>query len=93
MTITVSPRTAAIIQEKLDSGRYANVDEVIQEAVMLLEAWERFERLRASLIEPEAEVQEGTESERTSELRQQLREAAAEMARLGLPTDPDYYPR
>ena len=93
MRITLTPRTEALIQEGLESGRYASANEVVETAVMLLEAQDRFERLRASLIEAEAEVREGKVLDRTPELRQQLREAAAEMARLGIPSDPDDYPR
>ena len=93
MKITVTSLTEALIRERLKSGRYASADEVVETAVMLFEARDRFERLRASLIEAEAEVREGTELERTSELRQQLREIAEEMARLGIPPGPDHYPR
>lgn len=92
MSITLSPRTEAMIREKLDSGRYANADEVVEEAVMLLEARERFERLRASLIEAEEEIREGKVLEWTPELRQRLREEAAEMDRQGVPLDPDVCP-
>ena len=93
MKITVTPRTEELIRERLASGLYASADEVVETAIILFEARDRFERLRASLIAAEAELREGTASEWTSEWRQQLREAAAEMARLGIPPDPDQYPR
>lgn len=93
MTITLSPRTAAIIQDRLDSGRYANVDEIIKEAMLLLEAQEHFECLRASLIEEEEDIQNGRGFEWAPELRQQTWEKAMEMARQGVPLDPDDCPR
>ncbi len=92
MTLTLSPRSEAMIQERLESGRYANVDEVSEEAVTLLEARERFERLRASLIEAEAEIREGKVFEWTPELRQRLWDEAVEMDRQGIPLDPDVCP-
>jgi putative addiction module CopG family antidote len=92
MSITLSPRAAAMVQERLESGRYASADEVIEAAVMLLEARERFDRLRASLIEAEEEIREGKVLEWTPELRQRLREEADEMDRQGVPLDPDVCP-
>lgn len=53
MKTTLTPRTEELIQQRLDSGRYASVDEVVETAVMLFEARDRFERLRTSLIEAE----------------------------------------
>lgn len=92
MIITLSPRAEAMIQERLESGQYASADEVIEAAVTLLEARERFERLRASLIEAEEQTREGKLLEWTPELRQRLREEAAAMVRQGIPPDPDVCP-
>lgn len=76
MRITLTPQTEALIQERLASGRYANADEVIEKAVMLFEARDRFERLRASLIEAEEQIQQGKILEVTPELRQRIRDEA-----------------
>ena len=92
MSITLSPHAEALIQERLESGHYANADEVIEAAVTLLEARERFERLRASLIEADKQVREGNVLEWTPELRQRLRDEADEMDRQDVPLDPDVCP-
>jgi antitoxin ParD1/3/4 len=92
MSITLSPRAAAMVQERLESGRYASADEVIEAAVTLLEARERFDRLRESLIEAEEQVRQGKTMEWTPELRQRLRDEAADMVRKGIPPDPDVCP-
>lgn len=92
MSITLTPRAEALIQERLESGRYTSADEVIEEAVMLLEARDRFDRLRASLIEAEEQTREGKTLEWTPELRRQLREEAAVMVRQGIRPDPDVCP-
>ena len=92
MSITLSPRAAAMVQERLESGRYASADEVIEAAVTLLEARERFDRLRESLIEAEEQVRQGKTMEWTPELRQRMRDEAADMVRKGIPPDPDVCP-
>lgn len=92
MSITLTPRTEALIQEKLESGRYASADEVIEEAVKLLEARERFERLRASLIEAEEQIRQGKILELTPELRQRIRDGDIATAHTGIPPDSDVCP-
>lgn len=92
MTITLSPRAEAMIRERLQSGRYASADQVIEEAVTLLEARERFERLRASLIEADEQTRAGKILEWTPELRQRIREEAMATAHKGIPPDPDVCP-
>lgn len=92
MTITLSQGSEAMIQERLESGHYASADEVIEEAVTLLEARERFERLRASLIEADEQTRTGKIMEWTPELRQRLREEAIATANRGVPPDPDVCP-
>lgn len=92
MSITLSPHAEALTQERLESGHYANADEVIEAAVTLLEAREQFERLRASLLTADKQVREGYVVEWTPELRQRLRDEADEMDRQDVPLDPDVCP-
>lgn len=92
MDVTLSPETEAMVRQKVADGRFASADEVIEAAVTLLEAHDRFERLRASLIEAEEQMRAGKTLEWTTELRQRLRAEAAEMVRQGIPPDPDVCP-
>jgi antitoxin ParD1/3/4 len=92
MAITLTPRAEALIRQKVANGLYASADEVIEAAVMLLDERDRFERLRASLLEAEAQTREGKVVEWTPEFRRQLRQEAEEMARQGIPADPDVCP-
>lgn len=92
MEITLTPEAEAVVRQKLADGKFASADEVVAAAVTLLEARDRFERLRASLIEAEEQVRQGKTLEWTPDLRQRLRDEAAEMVRKGIPPDPDVCP-
>lgn len=41
MNLSLKSKTTELIQEKVASGRYASAEEVIEEAIQLLEAWDR----------------------------------------------------
>ena len=92
MSIQLSPRTEALIREQVDSGRYATADQVIDEAPQALDERDRLRRLRASLIEAEAEVERGEGVEWTPALMEQLRQEADELYRRGIAPDPDVCP-
>ena len=72
MSITLSPTVEALIQRKVDSGRYGAADQVVLEAMRLLEENERLEWLRAAI----AEGDEGEGIPYTPELRAEMRETA-----------------
>lgn len=92
MTVTVPPRIEALVRQKVESGLYRDVDEVIQEALQALDERERFQRLRASLIEAEAEIERGEGVEWTPALMEQLKREADELRRQGAKPDPDVCP-
>lgn len=92
MSIVLPPNAEAKIEEKVASGLYAIADEALETAVMLLDEWDRLQRLRASLIEAEEQIREGRVAEWTPELRRQLRARAEAMARQGIEPDPDVCP-
>ncbi len=92
MAMTLPPNAAAKIQQKVASGLYANADEAIEAAVLLLDEWDRLRHLRASLIEAEEQTRAGHVAEWTPELRRRLREQAEAMQRQGIEPDPDVCP-
>lgn len=59
MNVTLTPDVEALIAERVASGRYADASEVVREALRLLEQRDRWERLRESLAEAEAEIDRG----------------------------------
>jgi len=60
MDITLTPEMEAMIREHVKSGRYATPNDVVQEAMRLLEAEEqKRDRLREKLAEGIAQIERG----------------------------------
>jgi antitoxin ParD1/3/4 len=79
MSVVLSPETEEKIREKVASGLFPTADEVVQEALRLLEARERWNWLQQAL----AEGDEGEAIELTPERMAQIRQRAIENARAG----------
>ncbi len=92
MTVTLPPELDALVQAKVEAGPYATPAEVIAEALRLLDERDRRERLRASLIEAEAEIDRGDSAEWTPDLMANLVREADELHRQGVQPDPDVVP-
>jgi antitoxin ParD1/3/4 len=60
MTIALSKRLETLIEEKIASGRYQSVSEVMQEALRLLEESERLELVKLSALR--RDIQAGLDS-------------------------------
>jgi antitoxin ParD1/3/4 len=89
MTITLTAEAEALIQQKVQSGLYANPEEAIEAAVRLLDEHDRrLQRLRTAI----AEGEEGEAIPWTPELMDQLAREAEEMYRRGEMPDPDVRP-
>ncbi len=90
MSIAVTAESEAKIREKVESGRYASADEVIGEALRLLDEHEhaKLERLRALIDEGDA----GEGVLFTPEMRAASWERAKERARAGERPDPVVMP-
>ena len=60
MTVTLSSETEKIVTEKVISGAYQSVDEVVTSGVRLLDAKEKgMEALRAEIMRGFEDIQEG----------------------------------
>ncbi len=92
MTVTLTPRIEALVRQKIEAGPYGTADEVIEEALRLLDARDRRERLRLSIDEAEAEFDRGEGTEWTPALMEQLVREADELLRQGEQPDPDVCP-
>lgn len=86
MTVMLSPESEALVRDKIESGRYADAGEVVQDALRLLD--ERDKRLQ----ELRAELQIGLDQEErgglvgwTPNFMARLTQEADERSRLGLP--------
>lgn len=92
MTVYLTPQLEALILQKVESGRYNDASEVVQEALRLLEARDRLARLRAAIAIGDAQFARGEFEEWSPELMDRLEREAEEHARLGLPIDDDVTP-
>jgi putative addiction module CopG family antidote len=92
MDVTLTPKTEAVVRQKVADGRFASPDDVIEAAVLLLDERDRLDYLRGLLLEAEQQVVEGKTVEWSPELHRQWRHEAEERIRQGLSPDPDVWP-
>ena len=93
MAIQLAPDIEASIRQRLEDGNFRNENDVVREAMHLLELREyRRKRLKESVLEGFAAVERGEGVELTSELWDILTEEADEDARRGIAPDPDVCP-
>lgn len=85
MEVILSPEREAMVRAKVASGRYADVNEVIDEALRLLDQRDRQARLHAAIDEGLAEIARGEDTDWSADALRQLQEEADEKDRLGLP--------
>jgi putative addiction module CopG family antidote len=86
-TVQLTPRAEALLRKKVDDGRYSSIDEALDDAVQLLDARDRLERLRAAIDVADAQIARGEVYELTDELWDEIEREADEANRLGLPID------
>ena len=79
MSIQLTADVETIVRQKVESGLYPSADEVLREALRLLDEHDRLQWLRAALAE--GEVGEGVEY--TPERREQIRQNAIRRFRAG----------
>jgi putative addiction module CopG family antidote len=89
MSVTLTPEHEAMIQERIASGRYRDAQEVIGDALRLLEEHERLQHLRALL---EVGQQDDDLVTYTPELMDDIYRQAAERLRRGEEPSPDVCP-
>ena len=88
MTVTLTPQLEALVRQKVDSGSYRTADEVIAEALSLLDERDRRRRLLAAL---EAGAQ-GEGIPFTTELLDEIDREVEERVRRGDTPSPDVRP-
>ena len=92
MIVQLSPRTEALIREQIAGGRFATADEVVQEALRLLDERDRRDRLRAALAVGDEQYARGQVVPWTPDFMQRLMVEAEERTRQGLPVKDDVKP-
>jgi antitoxin ParD1/3/4 len=93
MSVTLSPQTEALIRRKLEAGRYATVDDVITEALRVLDARDRrIEQMRESVRDGFAAIERGEGIELTAESMTERGRRAQERVQHGDVPSPDVCP-
>ena len=84
MSVVLSPETEEKIREKVASGLFPTADEVVQEALRLLEARERrLSRLRAEVAKGLDQLDRGQGVELTAERMDQIFQRALDNSAVG----------
>jgi len=92
MTVTLTHELEAIVQSKVDSGRYSDPNEVIREALELLDEQEHAERLRAALAVGEEQFARGEYVTYTPDFFARIKREAEEQSARGHKVNPDVLP-
>jgi antitoxin ParD1/3/4 len=92
MSVQCAPEVAEWIRQKVETGDYADADEVIREALGLLDERDRLRKLRASLVRANEQIERGEFVEWSPELLEQWSEEADELMRQGRQPKADVYP-
>jgi antitoxin ParD1/3/4 len=89
MTVTLTPEAEALIRQQLEAGAYRNADEVIEEALRLLDERDRLARLRAKL---QIGLDSGETIPWTPDLLDEIEREAEDAYRRGEKPSPDVCP-
>jgi antitoxin ParD1/3/4 len=92
MSVTLTPQIEAMIRERVESGQYDNADDVMREALRLLEEREKLDHLRSLLAVGLEQLQRGEGIEFTAERAEEIRRSAKEAYLRGDKPKPDVCP-
>jgi antitoxin ParD1/3/4 len=89
MNVSLTPQIEAMIRQRVESGRYHNASEVVQEALRLLEEHEKLEHLRSLLAVGLEQARRGELIEYTPEYMADVHRRAKEAYHRGNQPKPD----
>lgn len=92
MSVTLSPHTEDLIRQKIESGPYRDVDELIADALRALDERDRLARLRAAIASSDAQIARGEGIPYTDDLMDEIEREAEEALLRGELPDPDVTP-
>ncbi len=92
VTVGLPPRLEAVVQEMVESGKYADAEAVLTEALRVLDERDRLEWLRAAIDIAEAEIERGEVVEWMPVFFARLKSEAIEATRNGIPVPDDVKP-
>jgi antitoxin ParD1/3/4 len=92
MQVMLRPDQEAFVRRQIATGSYGNAEEVVEEALRLLEDAAKLQYLRAAVAKAREQVARGDYVEWTPDFWEKLQEEADEEDRLGLPIGNDVTP-
>ncbi len=92
MSVMLTPQTEDMIRRKVEMGPYRDADEVVAEALQLLEERDRLARLKAALASGDEQYARGQVITWTPETMERLKREAADNVRKGKPIKDEVKP-
>lgn len=92
MQVQLTPQIESIVKALLETGEYRDQDEVIAEAILLLDDERQRRDLRATLAVGQAQIDRGEYVFLTPQLREEIRREARRMVAEGHMPNPDVLP-
>ena len=92
MQVQLTAHIESIVRALVASGDYHDQEEVVAEAILLLDDERKLRTLRSSLAEAEDEIDQGEYVVWTPELRAELEREARQMVKEGRKPSPDVCP-
>jgi antitoxin ParD1/3/4 len=92
MNIVLTPQQEELVRSKIESGRYNDASEVVDEALQLLEERERKEAFRAAVMVGYEQAERGELIPWTPELREEILRSVEKKAREGRKPKADVLP-
>ena len=92
LQVSLSPQSEELVRQMVGSGRYHDAEQVIAEALLILEEHEQLVSLRAAVAIGDAQIERGEVTPLTPELFEEIKRNATRMAQEGHTPDPDVCP-
>ena len=92
MNVVLSQESEEVVKQLVGSGRYHDADQVIAEALLVLEEQERLMALRAAIAIGDEQIERGEVVLYTPELREEIKREALQMVREGRKPNRDVCP-
>jgi antitoxin ParD1/3/4 len=92
MNVSLTPELEALVRRQVETGQYTGPDQVMREALQLLEERDRQRRLKAALAVGDEQYGRGEVVPWTPDMLDQLIREADEEDRQGLPISDDVQP-
>jgi len=92
VNVNLTPRLEEMVRQKVETGLYNNASEVVREALRLMEARDRLDRLKMAIAHGDRQFEQGETFAFTPQLIEEMKLDAQRMTSEGVDPDPDVCP-